>query len=192
VQCFKGEALACLCRVLCEDYAQRGSGVPDLFIWNYAEKHCKFVEVKGPGDRLQENQKVRISLGCQAECTKFKYVYQLWIDVMQRAEVNVEVCHVEEQGKSTTKRQTKGKKRSKKTRATRKKPKPVDSDVETTETVISGWEDEDELDASQYLQGDDQGSTLVRKRSVEDTMCGTELGNKPAAKRPRTSMHEAD
>ena len=65
-QCFKGEALACLCRVLCEDYAQRGSGVPDLFIWNYGEKHCKFVEVKGPGDRLQENQKVRIPLGCQA------------------------------------------------------------------------------------------------------------------------------
>ncbi len=63
VQCFKGEALACLCRVLCEDYAQRGSGVPDLFIWNYAEKHCKFVEVKGPGDRLQENQKVRVSFG---------------------------------------------------------------------------------------------------------------------------------
>jgi Fanconi-associated nuclease 1 len=180
--------LACLCRVLCEDYAQRGSGVPDLFIWNYGEKHCKFVEVKGPGDRLQENQKVRISLGRQAECTISKYAYQLWIDVMQRAEVNVEVCHVEEQGKSTAKRQTKGKK----TRATRKKPKPVDSDVETTETVISGWEDEDELNPSQYLQGDDQGSTLVRKRSVEDTARGTELGNKPTPKRRRTSIHEAD
>ena len=111
---------------------------------------------------------------------------------MQRAEVNVEVCHVEAQGKSTTKRQTKGKKRSRKTPATRKKPKPVDSDVGTTDTVISGWEDEDELDASQYLQGDDQGSTLVRKRSVEDTMRDTELGNKRAGKRPRTSMHEAD
>ena len=66
VQCFKGEALAFLCRVLGEDYAKRGSGVPDLFIWNYAEKNCKFVEVKGPGDKLQENQKVRISLKCQA------------------------------------------------------------------------------------------------------------------------------
>jgi Fanconi-associated nuclease 1 len=62
LQCFTGDALACLCRVLCEDYAQRGSGVPDLFLWNYAEKHCKFVEVKGPGDKLQENQKVCISL----------------------------------------------------------------------------------------------------------------------------------
>ena len=115
---------------------------------------------------------------------------------MQRAEVNVEVCHVEEQdkGKSTAKRQTKGKKRSsKKTRATRKKPKlVVDSDVETTESVISGWEDDDELDASQYHQGDDQGRIQVRKRSVEDTVRGTELGNKPTAKRRRTSVHEAD
>ncbi|KAI0295461.1 hypothetical protein BC826DRAFT_1104212 [Russula brevipes] len=53
-ECFKGEALACLCRVLCEDYAQ-------LQVW----------EVKGPGDKMQENQK-------------------LWIDVMQRAVVDVE------------------------------------------------------------------------------------------------------
>jgi hypothetical protein len=105
---------------------------------------------------------------------------------MLRAKVDVEVCHVEEQGKSTKKRQNKGKKR-----ARRKKPKPVDSDWET-ETVMSGSEDEDELDASQYLQGDDPGFTLIRKRSAEDTLPGTELGNKPAAKRSRTSVHEAD
>lgn len=114
---------------------------------------------------------------------------------MQRAEVTVEVCHVEEQGKSTTtKGQAKGKKRSSNTRATRNKPKPVDSDVETTESVISGWEDDDELNASQYLQGDDQGSTVVRKRAAEDTVRGTELENKPTTtrKRTRTSIHEAD
>lgn len=66
VQCLTGEALACLCRILCEDYAQRGSGIPDLFLWNYAEKDYRFVEVKGPGDKLQENQKVRISYWFQA------------------------------------------------------------------------------------------------------------------------------
>lgn len=189
VQCLKGEALACLCRVLGEDYGQRGSGVPDLFLWNYAEKHCKFVEVKGPGDKLQENQKVRISLRCQFMI--FKDIYQLWIDVMLRANVNVEVCHVEEQGKSTKKRQTKGKKRSKKTR---KKPKLVESDWES-ESAVSGWEDEeDELNASQCLQGDDIGFTLVRKRSesVEGTLPDTELGDGPMVKRPRTGVHEAD
>jgi hypothetical protein len=121
----------------------------------------------------------------------FKDIYQLWIDVMLRANVNVEVCHVEEQGKSTKKRQTKGKKRSKKTR---KKPKLVESDWES-ESAVSGWEDEeDELNASQCLQGDDIGFTLVRKRSesVEGTLPGMELGDGPMVKRPRTGVHEAD
>ena len=105
---------------------------------------------------------------------------------MLRAEVSVEVCHVEEQGKSTRKRQTKGKKRSKKTQTTRKKPKRVDSDWET-ETAVSGWEDDDDLNASECLQGDDPGLTLIRKRSVEDTLPSTESGNS-MTKRPRTRV----
>lgn len=99
---------------------------------------------------------------------------------MLRAKVNVEVCHVEEHGKTAKKRQTKGK-----TRAKRKKPKSVDSDWET-ETAASGWEGEDELNASQYLQGDDPDLALVRKRPAEDTLPGIELGNGPVAKRTRT------
>ena len=47
-----------ICRLFCEDYAGRSSGVPDLIVWNPDEHLCKFVEVKGPGDRPQENQKV--------------------------------------------------------------------------------------------------------------------------------------
>jgi Fanconi-associated nuclease 1 len=57
-QCLGGQALASICRLFCEDYAGRSSGVPDLIVWNSTEKKCKFVEVKGPGDSLQENQKV--------------------------------------------------------------------------------------------------------------------------------------
>ena len=106
---------------------------------------------------------------------------------MLRAMVDVEVCHVEDQGKSTKKRQTKGKKRAKTTRTTRKKTKPVDSE---TETMVSGWEDEDELKASQLLQGDDPGFILIEKRSAEGTFPGTELEN-PVAKRPRI-VHEVD
>lgn len=45
--------------MLCEDYAGRAGGVPDLIIWNVQEGVCKFVEVKGPGDTVQENQKVK-------------------------------------------------------------------------------------------------------------------------------------
>ena len=43
---------------MCEDYSGRCGGVPDLIVWNSDSQDCKFVEVKGPGDRLQENQKV--------------------------------------------------------------------------------------------------------------------------------------
>ena len=111
---------------------------------------------------------------------------------MQRAEVSVEVCHVEEQDRSSEKKQkTIKNKRPKRshTRATRKKQKPVESDWETP---VSEWEDEDELDASQYLQGGDPDLRLVRKRPAKETSPGIELGNGPAVKRQRTSGHEMD
>ncbi|KAK0482662.1 VRR-NUC domain-containing protein [Armillaria novae-zelandiae] len=75
VQCFKGESLATICHLFCEDYGGRSSGAPDLIVWKPEDRECKFVEVKGPGDRLQENQK-------------------LWCDALQRAEVEVQLCHV--------------------------------------------------------------------------------------------------
>jgi Fanconi-associated nuclease 1 len=58
VQCIGGKNLAFVCRIFAEDYGGRRSGMPDLFIWDAEHSLCKFVEVKGPGDRLQENQKV--------------------------------------------------------------------------------------------------------------------------------------
>ncbi|KIK92306.1 hypothetical protein PAXRUDRAFT_830065 [Paxillus rubicundulus Ve08.2h10] len=79
VTCIGGKALSVICRVLCEDYAFRSSGGPDLFLWNPVKGTCKFVEVKGPGDTLQENQRV-------------------WIDVLLRAPTPVEVCRVVEKG----------------------------------------------------------------------------------------------
>jgi hypothetical protein len=110
---------------------------------------------------------------------------------MQRAEVNVEVCHVEELDKSSG-RQTKGKERSKKSKANREKPKPIVSDWETdSDVAVSGWENEDELNASQYLPEDDPYFTLVRKRSA-DTPPDTILENQPAVKRQRTSVYEVD
>jgi Fanconi-associated nuclease 1 len=38
--------------------------VPDLFVWNVLDGICKFVEVKGPGDSLSENQKVAFRVSC--------------------------------------------------------------------------------------------------------------------------------
>ncbi|KAG8909952.1 hypothetical protein FRC00_009145 [Tulasnella sp. 408] len=71
-----GNALSVICRLLAEEYSCRGSGVPDLIIWKEDVKECMFVEVKGPGDQLRENQRV-------------------WIDVMVRNGIAVEVLRVE-------------------------------------------------------------------------------------------------
>lgn len=57
-QCLGTEPLVGICKLFCEDYGGRCSGVPDLIVWNYEKKLCKFVEVKGPGDIASENQKV--------------------------------------------------------------------------------------------------------------------------------------
>ncbi|KAK2466657.1 hypothetical protein APHAL10511_000915 [Amanita phalloides] len=75
VDCLGGPTLALICRLFCEDYNGRCSGVPDLVVWKAQQRMCKFVEVKGPGDRPQENQK-------------------LWFDSLLRAGANVEICHV--------------------------------------------------------------------------------------------------
>ncbi|PFH51675.1 hypothetical protein AMATHDRAFT_58424 [Amanita thiersii Skay4041] len=75
VECLGGHTLSLICRLFCEDYGGRSSGVPDLVVWSTDQGICKFVEVKGPGDRPQENQK-------------------LWFDSLLRAGALVEICHV--------------------------------------------------------------------------------------------------
>ena len=47
-----------ICRLFCEDYGGRMGGIPDLLVWRAKDSTIKFVEVKGPGDGLSENQKV--------------------------------------------------------------------------------------------------------------------------------------
>lgn len=67
--------MAIICQLFCEDYEGRRSGAPDLFVWHVAARKCKFVEVKGPNDRPQENQK-------------------FWFDALLRANADVELCKV--------------------------------------------------------------------------------------------------
>ncbi|EGN95749.1 hypothetical protein SERLA73DRAFT_76815 [Serpula lacrymans var. lacrymans S7.3] len=122
VTCLGGTALSVICRLLCEDYAGRGSGGPDLFIWDAQKTLCKFVEVKGPGDSLQENQKV-------------------WIDVLLRASVAVEVCRVKEEGEVPETSFGKGKKRKSKTK-TKKEGHRVS---EPEERFVESEDEPDEL-----------------------------------------------
>jgi Fanconi-associated nuclease 1 len=77
-RCFDGEALAIVCKVMAQEYGQRGGGVPDLFLWKLAaeegkKSEVKFAEVKSENDRLSDTQR-------------------LWIDVLGGAGVKVELC----------------------------------------------------------------------------------------------------
>lgn len=44
VDCFPPEALSVVCKVLCQEYRQRGSGMPDLFLWRVGKRECMFSE----------------------------------------------------------------------------------------------------------------------------------------------------
>lgn len=83
VRCFKGDALAAICKVQAQEYKQRGSGVPDLILWRTMESEdghkdgqgeVMFVEVKSQNDRLSETQRV-------------------WIHVLTGAGVKVALCN---------------------------------------------------------------------------------------------------
>ena len=88
VRCFEGEALATLCKVMAQEYQQRGGGIPDLFLWrtNSDDNNDKndtkqmtgkgevmFSEVKSENDRLSDTQR-------------------LWIHVLTGAGIQVELC----------------------------------------------------------------------------------------------------
>ncbi|KAI0699994.1 VRR-NUC domain-containing protein [Cytidiella melzeri] len=121
VEYLDSAGLAAICQVLAEDYGNRTSGVPDLIIWNNELSTCKFVEVKGPGDSLQENQKT-------------------WIAVLLQAGIPVEVCHVREDGKEEPKRK-------KKAPAMQSKRKREPSAVPESEDEEANYS---QLDTTQY------------------------------------------
>jgi fanconi-associated nuclease 1 len=74
VTCFDGSALANVCMVMAQDYRQRSSGVPDLFLWNPETSQVMFSEVKSENDRLSDTQR-------------------LWIHVLMGSGVKVELCN---------------------------------------------------------------------------------------------------
>ncbi|KAH6606488.1 hypothetical protein Trco_005641 [Trichoderma cornu-damae] len=89
VRCFGGSALAALCKVMAQEYRQRGGGIPDLILWRTAEGYgadapseepgkargeAMFVEVKSANDRLSDTQR-------------------LWIHVLSGAGVKVALCN---------------------------------------------------------------------------------------------------
>lgn len=74
VRCFPGTALAAICKVMAQEYRQRGGGIPDLILWRTVPTaECMFAEVKSANDRLSDTQR-------------------LWIHVLTSAGVGVALC----------------------------------------------------------------------------------------------------
>ena len=74
ISCFQGAALATICKVMAQEYQQRGGGIPDLFLWHAENKEVMFSEVKSENDRLSDTQR-------------------LWIHVLTGAGIKVELCN---------------------------------------------------------------------------------------------------
>lgn len=75
VDCFDGAALAAVCKVMAQEYGQRGGGLPDLILWRTEpKKEVMFAEVKSANDRLSDTQR-------------------LWIHVLTGAGVRVALCN---------------------------------------------------------------------------------------------------
>ncbi|XP_059653884.1 fanconi-associated nuclease 1 homolog isoform X2 [Cornus florida] len=78
VSCIRGPCLASICRHLSQDYRSWSSGMPDLLLWRFHGDYsgeAKLVEVKGPRDRLSEQQRA-------------------WLLFLMDCGFNTEVCKV--------------------------------------------------------------------------------------------------
>lgn len=78
VACVGGPCLALFCRLLAKDYRSWSSGMPDLLLWRFNREYgaeAKLVEVKGPKDRLSEQQRA-------------------WLLLLIDCGFNVEVCKI--------------------------------------------------------------------------------------------------
>jgi Fanconi-associated nuclease 1 len=71
---FSAGALATVCKVMAQEYGERGGGIPDLFLWHTESRQVKFAEVKSENDRLSDTQR-------------------LWIHVLTGAGVTVELAN---------------------------------------------------------------------------------------------------
>merc|ERR1712029_257740 len=77
--CFKADQLHGICDRLVKHHRHTRSGFPDLTVWNPATKRVRFVEVKGPGDRLSNKQILWLEVlkaGLFSLCPKHKT--QFW------------------------------------------------------------------------------------------------------------------
>lgn len=76
VECISGQALAAVCRLLAKDHASWTGGMPDLLLFRPSSRDSFLSEVKGPRDRLSDQQRAWITALQDAgfRCEVFKVV----------------------------------------------------------------------------------------------------------------------
>jgi Fanconi-associated nuclease 1 len=77
VTCVGGKGIAAICWLLCQDYSNWTAGMPDLLLWHAGRGNAKLAEVKSQRDTLSDKQRA-------------------WIEYLEKAGVDVEVCLVRE------------------------------------------------------------------------------------------------
>lgn len=97
--CFPPAALSTVMKVLVQEYAQRGGGVPDLFLWKPAASNSKSKEEHDEGSALNGNGAGPCRGGevmfaeVKSENDRLSDTQRMWIDVLTSAGVRVELCH---------------------------------------------------------------------------------------------------
>lgn len=99
---FDGGALAVVCKVMCQEYAQRGGGVPDLFLWKLdkivkREEEEAAVDAKSGTSIVDRASTKRTGTVCFAEVKsendRLSDTQRLWIHVLAGAGIAVELCN---------------------------------------------------------------------------------------------------
>ena len=103
VRVFPPEALSCVCKVLAQEYASRGGGVPDLFLWREEEDEDANKGVEEEGKKGAESQDMVRTRGTgrgevmfaevKSENDRLSDTQRLWIDVLSGAGLRVELCN---------------------------------------------------------------------------------------------------
>ena len=97
VSCLSGEALATVCKVMAQEYQQRGGGIPDLFLWRTDVESGGKGEGQGQSESNDDNARRRkgevMFAEVKSENDRLSDTQRLWIHVLTAAGIRVELCN---------------------------------------------------------------------------------------------------
>jgi Fanconi-associated nuclease 1 len=96
VDSFDPEALSTVCKVMAQEYAQRGGGIPDLFLWKLEEGNADAdggQEMSGNTKELPSRKGEVMFAEVKSENDRLSDTQRLWIHVLTGAGVRVELCN---------------------------------------------------------------------------------------------------